>query len=395
MKRWLLALGACGQPVAKPVPAVPPSPVVVTVPADAPAPTQEERLAAIQKAMNDLKGAAQQCWAQVAAAERFDVEGALEATIDIGDTGTRVDIASDTTRAPKLVACMQTVLARYAWAPPLRGQTIRLPFKWTAPDGQNVISRALVPWAQQGKISIAVLMDENTTGNAAASMFEVGIEPGATTGLRRAERAELWYFRSAKPGDAAALDVVVSGGKLAAQHVKAGDMLFVPTGAVREIAVTGGTALRAVLVIVPGGREGTARSGALPTPAATTGTGTPVVIAAAAVKRTGIASIYVDATTIKGAPLAASIIQLAADAAIPEHVHAHETELLYTWSQLGADTAIGTLTVAGVAQVVTDHSVIQIPPNTKHAYAGVRESFALQIYTPAGPEQRHRQGSTK
>jgi quercetin dioxygenase-like cupin family protein len=32
--------------------------------------------------------------------------------------------------------------------------------------------------------------------------------------------------------------------------------------------------------------------------------------------------------------------------------------------------------------------VVQIPPNTKHAYAGKAESFALQIYTPAGPEQR-------
>ena len=176
MKRWLVALAACGHPVAKPLPPPAAPPVVTTVPPDAPEPSQEERLAAIQKAMNDLKGAAQQCWARVAT-ERFDTEGSLDASIDIPASGpARVELANDSTHSPKLAACMRDVLAAYAWAPPLHGQAIRLPFKWTAPDGQNVIDRRLVGAASQGKVSVAVLLDENNTGNAAASMFEVRSE---------------------------------------------------------------------------------------------------------------------------------------------------------------------------------------------------------------------------
>jgi len=32
--------------------------------------------------------------------------------------------------------------------------------------------------------------------------------------------------------------------------------------------------------------------------------------------------------------------------------------------------------------------VIQIPPNTKHAFAASADFRAIQVYTPAGPEQR-------
>ena len=50
----------------------------------------------------------------------------------------------------------------YPWAPPLHGQTIQLPFKFRAPDGQNVIDRPLVPCARRrARSSVAVLLDEN------------------------------------------------------------------------------------------------------------------------------------------------------------------------------------------------------------------------------------------
>lgn len=373
MKAWLLVLAACHHPVGsepRPEPTQPPR-IAHREPVP---PTQDETLAAIQKAMNDLKAPAQQCWAKIAT-ERFDIEGEYDVQIDIGEP-TTVTAVTDTTHSAKLVACMRDVLVRYPWAPPLRGQSIRLPFKWRAPDGQNVIDRALVDRAGQGKVSVAVLLDENNTGNAAASMFEVGVEAGGSTGMRRADRAELWWFQSWKPGD----DVAIEVGK---EQLAAGDMLYVPAGAARDIRVTRGT-LRAVVVMAPGGREGAGRSGALPTPE---GTGKPpVVLRAKDMKATGIATIFLDSTSSLKPPFAASIIHFAADAKVPPHVHAHETELLYTFA--ATDGPVGTLTVAGVAQEVTSHAVVQIPPNTEHSYAGAAESFALQIYTPGGPEQR-------
>jgi quercetin dioxygenase-like cupin family protein len=75
-------------------------------------------------------------------------------------------------------------------------------------------------------------------------------------------------------------------------------------------------------------------------------------------------------------------VSLPAGTKVPEHVHAGETELWYMLA--GA----GTLTVNGVDLPVAATSVVQIPKNTRHAFAVTADCRALQIYTPAGPEQR-------
>ena len=75
-------------------------------------------------------------------------------------------------------------------------------------------------------------------------------------------------------------------------------------------------------------------------------------------------------------------MQMPAGMKVPEHVHANETEMLYILE--GA----GTMTIAGQDIAVTPTSVIQIPPNTKHAFAASAAVKAVQVYTPGGPEQR-------
>ena len=188
-------------------------------PSDAAEASEDERLAAIQKAMNELRGASQECWA-AAATERFDIEGELTFQIAISAGGAQASAVHDTARNTRLTTCVAKLLSAYPWAPPLRGQTIQLPFKFRAPDGQSTIDRALVPWNGQGsgaaRVSVAVLLDENNSGNDAASMFELAIAAGGTTGLRRTDRAELWYFLGAG-------QVGFAGGKHA---VAAGDMMY-------------------------------------------------------------------------------------------------------------------------------------------------------------------------
>lgn len=361
--RAALAAGllvACSQPAPKPV-ASPPPPVATEAPADAPAVSQEETLAAIQHAMNELDEGAQACWAR-AATERFDIEGQFVAQVAIGDANAGVQVVQDTVRNPVLATCMTTLLMAYRWAPPLHGQTIQLPFMFTAPDGQSVIDRQLVSSRAQGNIAVAVLLDEANTGNAAASMFE--LHAPSSTGVRKADRAELWFF--------------LTPGMIGTDHVAAGDMAFVAAGGLREIK---GNAVR---VTVPGGMEGAARAGALPTPLAT-GKQIYQVLRAAQAKTYGPAQIFLET-----GPMAASILSLAAGANVAEHVHAKETEMLYILE--GA----GTMTIAGQAVAVTPTSVIQIPPNTKHAFTASANLRALQIYTPPGPEQRFKkpQGPT-
>jgi quercetin dioxygenase-like cupin family protein len=372
-------VAACSQPP-KPTPV---DPIVGSAaehrpqaPIDAPAPDQEEKLAAIQKAMNELDEAAQGCWA-MAATDRFDIEGELTVMIEISATSAKAQVVTDTARNGKLAACVVQLLGGYRWAPPLHGETIQLPFEFRAPDGQSVIDRKLVEWHGQSTLSVAVLVDENNTANPAASMFEIAIEAGGQTGWRKADRAELWYFLT----PAGLVNPPTS--KAEYREVATGDMMYVAAGQVRNVRALTSQAARAVVVVTPGGREGTARAGALPTPTAEPAKATPKRLAAADAKTFGPATIFLDGSVVKATPLAASILALPAGATLAEHVHANETELLYILE------GSGTITVAGQDVAVTPTSVIQIPPNTKHAFAAATTAVrALQVYTPAGPEQR-------
>ncbi len=396
----VLALAACGHPAPAPVVATPPPALVpgdasvATAPVDAPPPSQDELLAAIQKAMTDLDGAARQCWAAVAV-ERFDIEGNLEARITVDTGHATIELVTDTTRSPKLAACMTSVLAAYPWAPPLRGQTIQLPFKFRAPDGQSVVDRALVPFHGQGKIAVAVLLDENNTGNAAASMFEVALEANATTGMRSTTRPELWF--------------PISGAGTWRSPGGQGDLpAYVPAIGAREI-VAGPTGLHALVVVTPGGAEGAARAGALPTPELVAGgkfarpltlhgatwcPGQPTVSTCDGVPCCGGAPpsvppgypseiIYAEPAVVHAAAVSATAVRLAAGGQLAAHRHAKETELL-AFREGG-----GTLTIDGNAFPVTATSVAQIPPGMTHSFVAAKATTVLQFFTPAGPEQAY------
>jgi putative monooxygenase len=225
-----------------------------------------------------------------------------------------------------------------------------------------------------------VLLDDANTGNPAASMFELRIARGATTGMRRANRVELWYFLDAG-------EVRGFGGK--SQPVAAGDMVYVAAGGAREL-IAKDSELRAMLVVEPGAREGSARGGALPTREVAPGRGGtnigPVVLSANAVnsytRLGGRVTIIAEPATTGGKNLAGSLIELPAGARIPEHVHSKETELLYVLA------GSGTMAVDGVVLPVTPTSVVQVPPGAKHGFVATTDIRAVQVYTPAGPEQR-------
>ena len=365
----IVMLAACGQPAGKPVLAsAPVGPTMAPVDAavDGAAITDDEKLAAIQKAMNDLAPASQACWATVAAV-RFDIEGALDAQIDIGPPN-HVSFVRDTTRTPKLAACMAQLLEAYPWAPPLHGQAIQLPFKFSAPEGQSVIDRRLVPFAGQGNVSVAVVVDENNAGNPAASIFEVAIAAGGTTGMRTATRAEVWMTLA---GDAEISAPALPHAKLT--------LAYVPAGSPREVKAIGQSGVAHFIVVVtPGGPEGAARAGALPTPELSSIRG---MLAKPQLLDKPVHAkgheIYLET-----GPMSVSLATLASGTVIPEHVHAKETELFVMLAGSGA------MRVNGVTIPITETSVVQIPANAKHAFTATSDVRALQLYTPPGPEQR-------
>src|SRR5205085_425717 len=147
-------------------------------------------------------------------------------------------------------------------------------------------------------------------------------------------------------------------------------------GGARDV-IAGTAGVHAVLVLLPGGREGAARAGALPTPPLDAVLSAPAgakILRASAAKTFGPATIFAEPSITSDKTFAAEILQLKSGTVVPEHVHGSETELLYVLA------GSGTMTVAGTALAVTPTSVVQIPPNTKHAFTASADVKALQIY---------------
>jgi mannose-6-phosphate isomerase-like protein (cupin superfamily) len=345
---------------------------------------EDERIAAIELAMNALAPVANQCWA-AAAVDDFRLAGDVRAFVTIGraaGAGATVEITANTTDDDVLAACLTTVLGAYAWAPPLAGQAIELPFHFTAPAMQNVIDRRFVAGKTQAGVNVAVLLDESNTGNPALSLAEVTARgDDVKVHAREAERLEIWQMSSVTMAR-----VRVAGGK----ELSAGpnDLVIVPRGA--RVAIEPGPILGARVAFVPGGREGTLRAGALPGKSATLGPlkkGEPqVTIVKLDAARTypgpgRKATILVEPPAVKGA-LSVGLLTLEAGVKVPAHVHARETEALYI---LGGS---GVMTIAGTAMPVTETSVVQVPPGVEHSFEATSATSALQLYTPAGPEQR-------
>jgi mannose-6-phosphate isomerase-like protein (cupin superfamily) len=76
--------------------------------------------------------------------------------------------------------------------------------------------------------------------------------------------------------------------------------------------------------------------------------------------------------------------RLEGTAAVAEHVHAAQ------WEVLVAVEAAGTFTLDGKEQRLGPRQVVFVPPNTKHSWKPDPGSklVAVQMYSPPGPEQR-------
>ena len=136
-----------------------------------------------------------------------------------------------------------------------------------------------------------------------------------------------------------------------------------------------------MIVVVPGGREGAARAGALPTPelVADWTSRRPMVlrVLSAGRRRTGPRR-----SSLEGSRTCRSSASLLT---LPTARRSPSTSTRRRPSCCTSSRAAATLTVNGVTLPVTATSVVQIPPNTKHAFTATSDVRALQIYAPGGP----------
>jgi quercetin dioxygenase-like cupin family protein len=352
---------------------------------------EELRVAAIERAMNQVSPAAHLCWA-AGAADDYQLAGDVRVLVSLDErTRAKASISADTTGDAVLTDCLVRVLEAYPWPSALAGGGVELPFAFRAPHGQNVIDRRFVPPHGQQGAQIAVLLDEKNTGAKVASMLEVALAPGASLPVARVDREEVWY----------ALDALTLRGPAGADiALAAGDAAYLRPGTYRGVANPGKAPARWVVVAAPGGREGSARAGALPAVAPPDGKpprGAPGPEirrrseAARYPRANGATTIYFEspadakAKTKAKAPARAvslSFLEIAAGAAVPPHKHDAETEMLYVLS------GGGRMTVEGVELAVGATSAVQVPAGIEHSFTAAEATTAVQLYTPPGPEQR-------
>lgn len=348
---------------------------------------EDTELALIGGAMTQLSPVANQCWA-AGAVDDYQLAGTVTLDITPRPGGAKVALAKDTTEDKVLIECLSTVTEKFHWPEELYGETIELPFEFHAPHGQFVIDRRLVPMVGQAGVGVSVLLDQANSGNAAASMLEVQMKDGATVAMAKVDRHEVWYVTGGK-GRVSGPGPNKTAKPYVGYDLATGTVIDVPAGAYREVAAAN-EGLSAVVFLVPGQREGIARGGAMPgdslgePPAKSLA---PRAIAASKAKDykadKRVVHMYLDSSA-KGAAkdVALSVLELDAGAAVPAHVHADETEMLYV---MAGD---GSMVIDGVTLPVTDTTVVQIPKGIEHQATVTTAMRAIQLYTPGGPEQR-------
>ena len=152
---------------------------------------EDERIAAVELAMNELAPVANQCWA-LAASDDLHLAGMIRADTAISLGGAAVAMVADEPGDAVLTECLTRVLEAYPWASPLHGQRIELPFRFTAPAMQNLIDRRMVAHRAQAGLDVAVLLDQKNSGNPALALIEVRAARGV--GPRHPDRDELWWL---------------------------------------------------------------------------------------------------------------------------------------------------------------------------------------------------------
>lgn len=324
-----------------------------------------ERIAAVQWSMGQLENAAHLCWA-AAAVDDFHVGGAFTATLTfaapVASAPPTVRVDRDEPGDPVLTPCLVQALQAFRWPPPLAGEVVQLPFEFQVPKAQYVIDRAMVPAAPTG--GARRLITAANTGQGAVDLIEEALVAGV--GIMPAAPTAWLVLTGAK---------VAIGGRVVT--VVPGDVFATAAGA-KVTSEPGGTAATATGVLL-----GVSLNTSTWAPHA----GAPPFIARAkdakVFPRTGgSARMLLDPTRVKGGPDVAVVDQtFEAGTAAPTHTHPG-TELIYVTA------GRGTTTIAGVTVDVGPTSVIVIPPGVEHSFSVIDELHAIQVYTPAGPEQR-------
>ena len=389
----------------------------LAVRANARAETEEARVADIlQSTLVAHGGEVNRCFER-ALADTLDVAGKIELAVDVGADGriTKASPALDEVKSPVLLACLQEAAVTWTMAGLEPGSTVIVPLAFEGQPNQFSIKLKDAPEhgppAPHGKkhgapaasppFSVKLLVDEATMHARQASMAELTVGPANRIALHKHPGAELLYVRK---GHAR----VLGPSGVAPEKLDEGTAIFIPPGMPHAIENMGRSAAAVMLqVFVPMGPERVYRD-----PKDEAGRVAFQVIRGAAAAPPGarfVTGSAADAETLsilggkgRARPLLdpektgdqdvyLGLLEASPGAEVPCHSHSGSAEILFVLEGRGE------LTVGSEKIPFQADEALHIPENQPHAarFTGGEKTVMLQIFAPAGPEDRYRNGAPK
>ena len=320
--------------------------------------------AAMGKRVQDLLHAHQADVFGCVAAATGTVKGEMLVRVVVGadEHPSKAEVLKDQTGLPSVAPCLQSKMQKWDLTSlkAATGDQVVFPLVFKPEPLQKGEKRVLVPMsAQESQGPQRFLIDDESIGEAPLASVAMLTLPGNASAPAKARKDE---------AEEMVLYVLDGAFKVGADTLKAGDALWLGAHTDRP-ALTPADKKPLKLLEIRAHGDGTGQK----------------VVHAADAKSYKIAGgkasvkLLLDGT---GAKLAVDEIDADAGAAIPSHKHAHEDEELFFIS------GRSTTTVGKTAYETAPGDAMRIPANAAHTMKVTEPLKTIQIYAPAGPEQR-------
>ena len=384
--------------------------------ANALAETEEARVAGILQDTLVAHGKEVNRCFERALADTMDVAGKIELAVDVGPGGrvTKASPALDDVKSPVLLACLEESAATWTLAGIEPGSSVILPLSFEGQAAQFSVKVKDAPEhgppAPKGPkhggaptpvppFSVKLLVDEATMHARQASLSQLTVAPANRIAMHKHPGAEALYVLQ---GHARILGptgvnpekldegmaILIPGGmphaieNMGRQSSAVLLQVFAPMGPERVYRDPKDEAGRAAFEVIrgapPAAPAGAHFTVAGPASAAETLTvfgGKGKIKPLLEPAKTGSPALYM------------GLLEAEPGAEVPRNVHQQSAEILYVVA--GA----GEMTVGSEKVPFEAEEALHIPENQPHAakFGGSEKTVMVQIFAPAGPEQRYRQ----
>jgi quercetin dioxygenase-like cupin family protein len=379
---------------------------------------EENRIADILQSALVAHGAEVNRCFERALADTLDVSGKIELSVDVGAAGkiTKAEPALDEVKSPVLLACLEASALTWSLVGIDPGSTVVVPLAFEGQAAQFTLKVADAPEhgppAPKHKaggsappappFSVKLLVDEATMHAQKAAVAQLTVAPANRIALHRHPGAELLYVLR---GHAR----VLGAAGVAPEKLDEGMAIYIPPSMPHAIENMGRQTPALLLeVFVPPGPEKVYRDPKDPAgreafevlhdPKVASPEGAKFVVAtptaAAALPLfggKGKATPLIDVAHTDNRAIYLGKLEAEPGVEVPRHTHAGAEEIIFVTA--GA----GELIVGSEKFPFEAPEALYIPAGQPHAvkFTGTDKVELVQIYAPAGPEDRYKDPKTK